>query len=105
MTTSLNNFLEKDVKNAIDNALEKASDGNELDFFGWRLDLSGDHLFVGAYETDIDGEFGQGAAYLYGLRPAVPIPTLSQWALIILGITMLIIGWVAVKENFTVIET
>ncbi|MGH9380514.1 MAG: hypothetical protein ACRD2Z_07870, partial [Thermoanaerobaculia bacterium] len=42
-----------------------ADDGAQVDQFGFSVALSGDTALVGAYSADVDGNLGQGAAYVF----------------------------------------
>lgn len=42
-----------------------ADDGTTQSFFGASVALDGDHAFVGAYGSTVNGNFGQGAVYAY----------------------------------------
>ena len=42
-----------------------ASDGEELDFFGWSVSISGDYTIVGAQNDGIGSNTDQGSAYIF----------------------------------------
>lgn len=43
-----------------------ASDGEELDYFGCSVSISGDYALIGAWDDD-DAGYDTGSAYVYGL--------------------------------------
>ena len=74
-----------------------ASDGDNIDYFGRRLDISKKKLIVGSYDADINGNYAQGAAYLYK-NLTTSIPTLTEWSIIILGISICIVGIIGIRQ-------
>lgn len=52
-------------------AILTASDGDELDWFGWSVSLSGDRALIGSRFDDNNGSFELGSAYVYDFNGMV----------------------------------
>lgn len=73
----------------------------EVFYFGWDYNEGG----PGCSQENADWN-GALSCYISMSRPADvpdPIPTLSQWGLIILGLSILTMGMVAVRQRFVVV--
>jgi len=57
-----------------------AADGGQQSLFGASLAIDGDNAFVGAYGTTVDGNFGEGAVYVYSDIDGTPTFTAELFA-------------------------
>ena len=69
-----------------------ASDAATEDFFGNRVGISGDTPIAGAFHNDDDGS-NSGSAYIFvSEAPPPPIPTVSEWGLMVMALVVLTAG-------------